>query len=64
MASSENGVSTHVLFSNTIVKCLELCGIKDYANEAKPFLIKIEYCLAWNCVGRDSLLTADVPSGV
>jgi hypothetical protein len=52
------------LEQNTTLLCLELCGIEDYADKAKPFLNKIEYFLAWNCVGRNSFLTADVPLGI
>jgi hypothetical protein len=53
------------LEQNTTLKQLTICGMTDsYLVEAKPFLPRIKYLLAWNRVGRDSLLRAIAPSGL
>jgi hypothetical protein len=52
------------LEQNTTLQYLSICGMGAYTDEAKPFLPRIKFLLAWNRVGRDSLLRADVPSGL
>jgi hypothetical protein len=52
------------LEQNTTLQYLTICGMDNYTDEAKPFLPRIKFLLAWNRVGRESLLRADVPSGL
>ncbi len=49
---------------NTTLNHLVLCGMDASATQAKPYLTKIEYLLALNGVGNNSLLTLDVPLGI
>jgi hypothetical protein len=49
---------------NTTLELLTICGMDSYAEEAKPFLPRINFLLAWNRVGRESLLRVNVPSGL
>jgi hypothetical protein len=47
---------------NTTLQFLSIGGMDGYTEEAKPFLPRIKFLLAWNRVGRESLLRANVPS--
>jgi hypothetical protein len=47
---------------NVTLKRLVLNGMASVAEETRPFIAKIQYFLAFNQVGRHSLLTANIPS--
>jgi hypothetical protein len=49
---------------NTTLQFLTICGMDAYTDEAKPFLPRINFLLAWNRVGRDYLMRANIPSGL